>query len=140
MSFNHPAMKLEGDLPLVYTAMSKSLFYYRMHISKFVFDNKKVPLNPFMLHEYFLLDTVDRNLIRKSNNTLVKKADEIWVFGEISDGVLAEILIAKKLNKTVRFFKINKSIRIFEISSKEIIFENDIKDKDKESVFSYNSY
>ncbi len=45
---------------LVYTAMSKHLFYFRSQISKFVIEHDKVPLNPFMIFDYFLSDTVTR--------------------------------------------------------------------------------
>ncbi len=64
-SFAHPALQAQKDKPLVYTAMSKHLFYYRMFISVFVLENGGVPLNPFMIFDYFLLDAVDRDLIRE---------------------------------------------------------------------------
>lgn len=92
--FEHAALDLKGNCDLVYTAMSKHLFYYRMHISRYVLDQGKVPLNPFMLFDYFLLDSIDRDAVRRANNSIVLRADEIWVFGPISNGVLSEILIA----------------------------------------------
>lgn len=110
-------------MKLIYPAFSKHLFYFRMHISKFVLENNCVPLNPFMIHEYFLLDTVDRDKIRESNNAIVEKAEELWVFGKISDGVLAEINLAKKLGKPIRYFEVIKSKDIKEISEKEIELE-----------------
>ena len=100
--FKHEALELTEDKSLVYTAMSKHLFYYRMHISKYVIEQHKVPLNPFMIFDYFLLDSVDRDLVREGNNNLVKRSDEIWVFGAVSDGVLAEIKIAKEIGKIVK--------------------------------------
>ena len=60
--FKHKALKLKENKSLVYTAMSKHFFYYRMHISKYVIEQHKVPLNPFMIFEYFMLDSVDRDL------------------------------------------------------------------------------
>ena len=110
-------------MKLIYPAFSKRLFYFRMHISKYVLENGGVPLNPFMIHEYFLLDTVDRNTIRKSNDTLVERSDELWIFGEISDGVMAEIQLGKKLNKTIRYFQVIKSKDIKEISESEVVLE-----------------
>src|SRR3989344_2264415 len=103
-------------MKLIYPAFSKHLFYFRMHISKYVLENDGVPLNPFMIHEYFLLDTVSRDKIRASNNTLVEKADEVWVFGKISDGVNAEIKLAKNFGKHVRYFEVIHSKDIKEIS------------------------
>lgn len=110
-------------MKLIYPAFSKHLFYFRMHISKYVLENGGVPLNPFMIHEYFLLDTVDRNIIRASNNTLVEKADELWVFGDISNGVAAEIRLAQKMNKPIRFFEVIDSKDIKEISEGEAKLE-----------------
>lgn len=100
---------------LVYTAMSKHLFYYRMFISKYVIEQGAVPLNPFMIYEYFLLDTVDRDAVREGDRVLVSKSDELWVFGLVSNGVEAEIEIAKSLNKPIRYFAIEKPHKIVEI-------------------------
>ncbi len=127
MKFTHEALGQAGDMPLVYTAISKHLFYFRMHISKYVLEQGKVPLNPFMIFDYFFLDTVDRNLVRSGNNSVVKKADEIWVFGDVSNGVLAEILLAKSLEKPVKYFRIEKSREIIPISVEEVAFEDDVK-------------
>jgi len=127
-NFEHPAANLNENMPLVYTAMSKHFFYYRMHISKYVLEQKCVPLNPFMIFQYFLLDTVDRDLVRLGNNNIVMKSDEIWVFGPVSNGVLAEINIAKSKNKPVKYFKIEKPHKIVPISKEEVEMEEDVKE------------
>lgn len=124
--FDHQALHLQSNKPLVYTAFSKHYFYYRMHISKYVLEQNKIPLNPFMIFDYFLLDTVDRNVIREANNNLVKRSDELWVFGPVSNGVLAEIMIAKKHQKPLSFFSIQKPHTIVSISKQEVVLENDI--------------
>ena len=77
-----------------------------------------------MLFDYFLLDSVDRDTIRNANNNVVARADELWVFGPIADGVLAEIKLAKELDKPIRYFKIEKSKNIIETSEEEIEFED----------------
>lgn len=110
-------------MKLIYAAHSKKLFYFRMHISKFILEKNCVPLNPFMIHEYFMLDTIERDIIRKSNNTLIGRSDELWVFGEISDGVLDEIKLAEKLKKPIRYYEIIDSKDIKKISKNEIKFE-----------------
>jgi hypothetical protein len=107
-TFEHRALGLQENKNLVYTAMSKHLFYFRMHISKYVIEQHKVPLNPFMTFEYFMLDTVKRDLVREANNNLVMRSDELWVFGPVADGVLAEIKTAKLKGKPVKYFKITK--------------------------------
>ncbi|MBI4154309.1 hypothetical protein HY501_03155 [Candidatus Woesearchaeota archaeon] len=115
------------EMKMVYLALSKHLFYFRMHISKFVLERDFVPLNPFMIHDYFMLDTVDRDTVRNSNNTLVKRCDELWVFGPVSDGVLAEIRIAKQLGKPVRYFQVVGSQHIEEISKGSVKFEDGLE-------------
>lgn len=98
--------------------MSKKLFYFNDHILKFVLNKNRVPLTPWAVG-YFLLDTIPRNKIREANNMLVRRADEVWVFGEISDGVLAEIRLAEKLNKPVKYFEIVMSKDIRQIPESE---------------------
>lgn len=124
--FTHPALDVQKDKPLVYTAMSKHLFYFRMFISVFVLKSGGVPLNPFMVFDYFLLDAVDRDLVREGNNNLVKRCDEIWVFGAISNGVLAEIQIANSQGKTVRYFEIQKPHRIVETTKDNVVMEAEV--------------
>jgi len=99
-----------------------------MHISKYVLEQGYVPLNPFMVFDYFLLDTVDRDVVREANNNLVKRADEVWVFGSVSDGVLAEIKIALNSKRIVRYFKIEKSKSIIPISPEEVEMEDEVKE------------
>jgi hypothetical protein len=49
------------------------------------------------------------------------------VFGSISDGVLAEIKLAKQLNKPIRYFRIMKSKEIEEISKEDAEFEEGLE-------------
>lgn len=108
----------------VYPAHSKHSFYFRAHISGYILKKGFLPLNPFMIFDYFLTDTVKRDTVRNANNNLVKIADEIWIFGPISDGVLAEILLAKKSHKKIKYFEIIKSKQIKEIPKTKVAFES----------------
>ena len=109
---------------LIFTAMSKKNFFQKWRIVKFVLEKGFTPLNPFMLYDYFLADSIDHDLVRNANNTVVERADEVWVFGEIADGVEKEITIAKRLNKPIKYFDISKlPEEIKEMSEKSIIFE-----------------
>ena len=127
MLFSHEALSLDGDKPLVYTAMSKHYFYFRMYISCYVLERGMVPLNPFMLFDYFLLDRIDRDLVRNANNSIVVRSDQIWVFGPISNGVLAEILLAKKMNKPIKYFKIEKPHKIIPIEIDVVEMETEVE-------------
>jgi hypothetical protein len=124
--FAHPSHAVQKDKPLVYTAMSKHYFYYRAFISAYVLEQGGVPLNPFMVFDYFLFDLVDKDLVREGNNNLVKRSDEIWVFGAVSDGVLVEIQIAHKQDKKVRYFAIEKPHKIVETTASKIPMEDNV--------------
>ncbi len=103
----HPRLRFNKTYPLIYPAYSKRNFYLQTHVSQFCLDAKVVPLNPFMLFRYFLGDSVARETVYQANNNIVRVCDEVWAFGEISDGVLAEIKLKRDQGQPVRYFKIN---------------------------------
>ena len=115
------------DMPLVYTAITKRLAYFKTHISRFVLEQGKVPINPFMLFDYFYLDTVERKRFYDANFNIIRKSDEVWVFGPVSDGVLEEIRLAKKEGKPLRFFEVIDSKEIREIRESEIRYEEGVE-------------
>ena len=92
---------------IVYVAMSNRSFYWRGHIQKFVLDSGMVPVSPFMLFDYYLMHTVDKDTVREAMNNLLSRSDEVWVFGRLSLGVKVQVGIAKRLNKSVRYFDIS---------------------------------
>ena len=120
--------KPTSELPVVFTAQSKLYFYCRDAICEFVFNQGAVPVNPFRLYGYFLADRVDRDLIRQANNNLIRICDELWVFGEtIADGVLFEILYAKKLKMPVKYYTVDSRVDfIKEVSVNELKFEEEV--------------
>lgn len=79
-----------------------------------------------MVFDYFLLDAVDRDLVREGNNNLVKRCDEVWVFGAVSNGVLAEVQIAHEQGKPVRYFAIEKPHQIVTTTKDKVEVEADI--------------
>lgn len=90
----HRALTIKPADTVVFTAMSKKYFYMRFLVTKFALDQGVVPINPFTSFDYFLLDAVERDTVRRANNTLVARADKLWVFGDIADGVRAEVVQA----------------------------------------------
>jgi len=120
-------MNLVEARPVVYTAQSKAAFYCRDAVCEFVLRRRAVPLHPFRLFEYFLGDRVDRNTVRIGNNNLVRIADEVWVFGDVSDGVFFEIQFAYDLKKKVRYFSIaTRADEIEEIAPDQVSFEAEL--------------
>lgn len=123
-TFSHNAINLQNKKPIVFTALSKKYFYMRMFVVKYVLEQGKVPINPFTSFDYYLLDVVDRDTIRNANNNLVATADELWTFGTISNGVMAEIKQALKQGKPVRYFSIENDKDIREVSLDDLVFED----------------
>ena len=114
---------------VVYTAHSKKNFYARKIISAFVLIKGGVPLNPFMNFGYFLDDLVDRDKVRKANNVMIDKSDELWQFGAISNGCYHEILLAIKQGEMVRFFTVSGKISEIKPIKKvsELEFEDELR-------------
>jgi len=111
----------------VFTAQSKAYFYCRDAVCEFVFGRGILPVNPFKAFDYFLGDRVDRDLIRRANNQLISMCDELWVFGDIANGVMFEIMLAKRLGKPVRYFTIAaRSCKIVEVTLSDLTFESEM--------------
>lgn len=109
---------------VVFAAMSKRNFYLREHIVKYVLKKGYTPTSAFMMYSYFLLDTVEREALISANNDLIKRSDELWVFGEISDGVQAEIDLAERIRMKIKYFKIDQFPNgVKEVNSPEDLFE-----------------
>lgn len=89
--------------------MSRSNFYLREHIIKFILEKGHTPTCAFMMYSYFLLDTVDRKRLIEATNDLLSISDELWVFGEISNGVAEEIKLANVLKHKISYFDINQN-------------------------------
>lgn len=101
----HPRLRFYKTYPLIYPAYSKRNFYLQMHISQYCLEHRAVPLNPFLLFRYFIGDSVPRETIYAGNNNLVRLSDEVWVFDEVSNGVLAEIIHKKEQGGKVKYFR-----------------------------------
>lgn len=127
MKFKHKALKLNQKTKIIFIGMSKHYFYFRRHAVKFVLEQGYTPISQYGIFDYFMTDSVDRDLVRKANNNLIRISDEFWVFGPISDGVLAEIKLVKQMKKPIKYFKIIGSKEIKEISKNEVEFESGLK-------------
>ncbi len=125
--FNHKALNLSGKNNIIFIAMSKYMFFFRKHAVKFVLERGFTPISQYGIFDYFLLDTLDRDIIRKANNNLMRVSNELWVFGPISDGVLAEIKLMKEWKKPVKYFKISENRHIQEINKDEAKFEDNLE-------------
>ncbi len=115
--------ELMKDKKMVYVAFAKENLCHRNIIQKHVLESDCVPICGMINFEtLFYNDMINRDLIRNANNNYIKRSDETWVYGKISDGVQAEIDLTKTLNKPVRFFDISGApAEIKEVDESELI-------------------
>lgn len=109
---------------IIFTSYSKRNFYYRAEVSQFVLKARHTPINPYMNFDYNLSGVIDKSLIRIANNSLIAQANELWVFGEVSDGVLAEIYLARKRGITVKYYRRVSSGDFKQIDADAVILED----------------
>ncbi len=112
--------------PVVFIAMNSKYFRFREWITKFVFDQGAIPINCLMIYGYYLYDMVPRVNIIEAYKTIVTKSDQLWVFGEISDGIKDAMVIAKKNNILIRYFDITRFPKIFELNETQLIWEEGV--------------
>jgi hypothetical protein len=117
--------------PIVFTAQSKRFFYCREAVCQFAFSHGVIPINPFMAFGYFLGERTDRDAVRRANDALVLRCDELWVFGrDLANGVLQEIALAADARKPIRFFSIDdRPERIEELHVEALRFEDEVRNK-----------
>lgn len=113
---------------VVFTAHSSRNSHLAMQICKFVFESGHIPINVFNLYGHFMFDLVNKEKVFAANNELIKRSDELWVFGEITEGVFIEIELAKYLGKPIKYFDIitNSPFQIKEIDEKEVRINHDV--------------
>jgi hypothetical protein len=133
----HPRLRIKKTYPLIYPAYSKRNFYLHAHINKYCLERRAVPLNPFMIFKYFLWDRVSREATYKGNAAIISNIDEIWVFGPVSDGVLAEIELIKERGGKVKYFKIQQdkpTVKFRKTPAKYVEFEDQSLEKYREII------
>lgn len=73
--------------------------------SRFAVDQGAIPLAPHLLLPQFMSEQTERELAMFMDMVLLGRCEEIWVFGSnISNGMAAEIEIAKQKNMKIRYF------------------------------------
>ena len=127
-SFTHTADTLQDTKKVVFTAQSAKNFHQRMLICRHAFEQGAVPVNPFNTFGYYLYELVDRDLVRNGNNNLLGRCDELWVYGDISDGILSEIKSFKLTGKPIRYFDISGLPNtVTEVKLSQLPFEKDVE-------------
>lgn len=112
---------------LVYITYSRNWFYVREILTQYAVEQGAAAVNPFMNYGYYLNGAVKQDEIAECCHQLVRSAEELWVFGPISEASLTDIVVAVMEGKTVRFFSIaDKVSEIYELQMEEISFEREV--------------
>lgn len=90
-----------------------------------------MPLNPFMNWGYFLDDLVERDLIRGANTQLIEMSDEVWQFGEISNGCYHELLLGMERGMPIKLFTAGGQIDAIKPIDNldDLVFEQELADE-----------
>ena len=93
------ASRYAGDVD---ANVSAAVTYCRL-----VIDEGYMPVASHLLYPQILNDNIpeERELGLLFGLSLLRMCDEVWVFGEVSQGVAQEIAEAKRLKKQIRYFK-----------------------------------
>lgn len=72
---------------------------------RFAVDHCFIPIAPHLLLPQFMKEPEERKLAMVMDLVLLRKCEELWVFGEASEGMKQEIAYASKLKMKIRYFK-----------------------------------
>lgn len=74
--------------------------------SRFAVDQGAIPLAPHLLLPLYMKEESERELAMFMDMVFLGHCQELWVFGsERTEGMQAEIAMAKKRNMKIRYFK-----------------------------------
>jgi hypothetical protein len=90
------ASKLSGDIE---TNVERTKGY-----SRFVIEQGGVPINPILNLNGVIEEETGRELAMYLDIRILEKADELWVFGMPSAGMLLEIEAAERMMLPIRTF------------------------------------
>lgn len=112
---------------MVYVTHSKSWFYARTAVMQFAVEQGAAAVDPFMNYGYYLDGAVEKDEIIECCHQFIRTADELWVFGPISEAILTDIAVAVMEGKSVHFFSISEQVsEIHELKMEDIIFEREV--------------
>ena len=91
----------------VYLLFSGITSQYRFRAAKFAQGKGFVPTYPSIAGDFFAIKSPLKRGVDE-RTLLIKKCDEVWVFGDVSASMASQITTAKHMGKSVRFFGVTK--------------------------------
>lgn len=80
---------------------------YRFRAARFVQEQGFVPMYPTIVTDFFEVKNGSRGRGVDERTEILRKAEQVWVFGEISATMSDQITSARKLGKEVRYFSVD---------------------------------
>lgn len=112
---------------MVYVTHSKSWYYAKEIVMQFAIEQGVAAVNPFMNYGFYMNGSVEKDEVVECCHQLIRTADELWVFGPISEAILTDIAVAVMEGKEVHFFSISENrSEIHELKMEDIIFEREV--------------
>ena len=112
---------------MVYVTHSKSWYYAKEIVMQFAIEQGVAAVNPFMNYGFYMNGSVEKDGVVECCHQLIRTADELWVFGPISEAILTDIAVAVMEGKEVHFFSISEhKSEIHELQMEDIIFEREV--------------
>ena len=112
----------------VYVLFAKTNSAHRTKISKFVLDSGSIPSYPAIVSDFYSeIPSPAAGTERDRRDSIIRRADEVWVFGEISTELDDEVRLAKRLGKPVKYFD-GAPNNIAEIQESKVRFDKKVKD------------
>ncbi|MGN0357286.1 MAG: hypothetical protein ACI4E0_05635 [Blautia sp.] len=112
---------------MVYVTHSKSWYYAKEIVMQFAIEQGVAAVNPFMNYGFYMNGSVEKDEVTECCHQLIRTADELWVFGPISEAILTDIAVAVMEGKEVHFFSISEhKSQINELRMEDIIFEREV--------------
>lgn len=114
-------VKFDKGKKVVFVSQASINMCWARMLCKYVLDQKHVPVNYFTVFANFVHEIADLETMIDSINSLIVRCDELWAFGEISEGMWYEIKMCLELGIPVKFFSISKlPDEIVEIEASEV--------------------
>lgn len=112
---------------MVYVTHSRSWFYAKEAVVQFAVKQGVAAVNPFMNYGFYLNGAVEKDEIMECCHQLIRTAEELWVFGPVSEAILTDIAVAVMEGKEVRFFSISeRASEIRELQMDDVVFEREV--------------
>jgi hypothetical protein len=116
--------KYDKAKSVVFISQSAANMCWSRFLCKFVLEKGHVPVNYFTVFNQFIYEIADQSTMIDSINSLIIRCDELWTFGEISEGMWFEVKMCKELGMPVKHFNIHKLPReINEITEKQLEYQ-----------------